>query len=775
MTKPFNGVINLDVRDSVADWAPYAPPKAAEDAPNVVYIVWDDVGIGCMSTFGGLVETPNMDRLANLGLRFNNWHTTALCSPTRSSLLTGRNAHSNGMACIVEGANGFPGLSAVIPRENGTIAEILVEHGYNTYCVGKWHLTPETESNMAGSRRTWPTGRGFERYYGFLGGETNQWYPDLVADNHFIEQPYSPEEGYHFSADMADAAIGFVRDAHQIAPEKPFLMYLAPGCAHAPHHAPQEWVDKYAGTFDMGYEEYREVVLARMIEQGILPDGTALSEINPWAAPDVINEVDTVLPWDGLSDDQKQLFNRLTEVYAGFISYTDAEIGRFLDELEEMGRFDNTIFVVVSDNGASGEGTPNGSVNENKFFNGWPDDLEENLKYLDHLGGPETYEHIPTGWAWAFNTPFKMFKRFTLEGGIADPCVIAWPTKTASVGGQVRQQYHHAVDIMPTVLDLCGIEAPHEIDGHAQSEIHGTSMAYAFEQPDAPSRRTTQYYSMLGTRALYHDGWKVVAKHGALTGKGDFMADEWELYHVAEDLSETIDLAAQHPDKRDELVGLWFVEAGRNNALPLDDRTARDQLMLERPMISPPRDSYTYYPNTTEVPEGVAVNIRNRSFTIAARVELDADGADGVIFSHGARFGGHALFVSDGVLRYSNNFLGIEEQRLSFDGPLPTDATTISVDFEKTHEDPPFVANGHVRLLVGDEVVASGEMRTQPGKFALAGEGLAVGRDAGDAVSSDYSSPAHFTGGSIRDVTVTVRGEHLLDMDIEGSAMMARD
>ena len=738
-------------------------------------LVWDDTGIGCWSTYGGLVETPNMQRLADLGLRFSNWHTTALCSPTRSSLLTGRNAHANGMACIVEGANGFPGLSAVIPPENGTLAEILVEQGWSTFALGKWHLTPETESTMASSRRTWPTGRGFERYYGFLGGETNQWYPDLVSGTEFVEQPYLPDDGYHFSKDLVDKTIRFVRDNHQVDPEKPYFAYLAPGCAHAPHHAPAEWIEKYKGRFDDGYEVYRTVVAERMVAEGLLPEGTEATEMNPWSAEDgTINAVDVVLPWEELSEDQRTLFCRLAEVYAGFISYTDHEIGRFLDALEELGRLDNTIFVVVSDNGASGEGTPNGSVNENKFFNGWPDDLQENLAKLDELGGPGTYEHIPTGWAWAFNTPYKMFKRFTLEGGIADPLIIAWPAKTRGVGGQVRHQYHHAIDIMPTILELCGVEEPAFIKGHPQSEVHGVSMAYCLEDAEAPSTRTTQYYAMLGTRALYHDGWKVVARHGAITGAGNFMDDEWELYHVAEDRAEQRDLAAEEPAKLQELIALWFTEAGRNNAFPLDDRTAREQLALERPTTGPDRDTYVYFPDTAEVPEGVTPNIRNKSFTITAEVDV-AEGVEGVIVSQGARFGGYSLFVKDSKAHFAYNFLGIDETLISSPDPLPAGPVEIAVAFEKAGEDPPFVANGTVQLLVGGDIVAKSDLRTQPGKFALAGEGLAVGRDVADPVSSSYSAPFAFQGGQIGRVTIQISADGEHDAELEAQGAVARE
>ncbi|MDH3675559.1 MAG: sulfatase-like hydrolase/transferase, partial [Anaerolineae bacterium] len=466
---------------------------------------------------------------------------------------------------------------------------------------------------------------------------------------------------------------------------------------------------------------------------------------------------------------------RMAEVFAGFISYTDHQIGRLLDFLEETGQMENTVIVVVSDNGASGEGTPDGSVNENKFFNGWPDDLQENLAKIDQLGSPDTYNHYPTGWAWAFNTPYKMFKRFSLEGGIADPCIIAWPRRTQDLGGAIRDQYHHAIDIVPTILDLVGVEAPEYIKGHPQSEIQGVSMAYTFDRAEAESRRETQYYAMLGTRAIYHKGWKAVARHGAISGKGNFNADPWELYHVAEDRSETHDLAEQHPEKVQELVNLWFSEAGKNNVFPLDDRTALELLTQERPEISAPRDSYVYYPHTAEVPEGVAANIRNRSFSIVAEADIASLEAEGVIFAHGARFGGHGLFIKAGKLYYVYNFLGIEEQQFVSGETIPSGKVAFGVEFEKTHEDPKFVANGTLKLYINDKVVAKGTMRTQPGKFALSGEGLAVGRDAADSVSKEYKPPFPFHGGAIEKVVVNVTGEHVIDLELEALGMLARE
>ncbi|MCG7582645.1 arylsulfatase [Mycolicibacterium sp. OfavD-34-C] len=775
MAQQFKGVISMDVRDSIPDWAPYQPPQANQGAPNVLYVVWDDTGMASWDTFGGAIEMPTLNRIAQMGLRYTNWHTTALCSPTRSSLLTGRNAHTNGMACIVEGASGYPGQSAVIPPESGTIAEVLLEQGYGTYCVGKWHLTPENEANMGGSRRSWPLGRGFERYYGFLGGECNQWYPDLVHDNHAAEQPYLPEDGYHLSKDLIDKSIEFIRDGKQVNPDKPWMMYLAFGANHAPHHAPKEWIDKYDGVFDEGYEAYREKTLERMKQIGVVPSDTEMAPINPWPAGEVIADIDLVRPWDELNDDEKKLFARMAEVFAGFSSYTDHELGRLIDYLEESGQLDNTIIVVVSDNGASGEGSPNGSVNENKFFNGWPDDLQENLEKLDDLGGQETYCHYPTGWAVAFNTPYKMFKRYTLEGGIADPMILTWPSHMRSVAGELRDQYHHAIDVVPTMYEWLGVTPPDAIGGVAQFPIQGVPMGYSVADGDAESTRRTQYYEMLGTRALYHDGWKIVARHGALSGKGNFGSDTWELYHTAEDRAELHDVAEQYPERVREMVGLWFAIAGRNNVFPLDDRTAAERLLDPRPSAATNRDEFTYYPGTADIPEAVAPNIRNRSYSIRGEIEVTGDAPSGVIVAQGSRFGGHSLFVKDGALHYAYNFLGIDETLISSATPLTPGHHSVVAEFAKDGEDPPKVATGTLTLSVDGTAVGSGRLRTQPGKFALAGEGLTVGRDSGDPVSKEYGSRFELSRLSVDHVTVTVEGAHFVDGELEAHAMLARE
>ena len=580
MANQFQGTVNLDIRDSVPDWAPFEAPRAPEGSPNVVYIVLDDVGFSAMKPYGGPVPVPNIERVAANGLRYTQWHTTALCSPTRSCLLTGRNHTRNSMGCITEGAIGFPNASGAIPPENGNLAEILSELGWNTYMVGKWHLCPESEVNVASTRRNWPLGRGFERFYGFLGAETNQWYPDLVHDNHPADQPRQPEDGYHLSVDITDKALEFIKDAKVIAPDKPFFLYYAPGAAHAPHHAPKEWIDKFKGQFEMGYEAIRDQILARQKEMGIVPRDTELSPLNPIGSPQTrtgpdgqpFPPLDVARPWDSLSEDEKRLFGRMAEAFAGFLAHADHQIGRLLDYLEESGQADNTVVIVVSDNGASGEGGPNGSVNENKMTNGIPDDMASNLAQLDDLGSPLTYNHYPNGWAAAFNTPFKMWKRYEFNGGTADACIISWP-KGMKARGEVREQYHHAIDVVPTILDTLGVRPPKTIKGHVQAPFDGVSMRYSFDAPTAPSVRKTQFYSMLGSRGIWHDGWKAVTNHPTIAGWGDFSSDTWELYHTDGDRSEVHDLAAQEPRRLQQLINLWHAEAGTHGAFPLDDRS----------------------------------------------------------------------------------------------------------------------------------------------------------------------------------------------------------
>jgi arylsulfatase A-like enzyme len=780
MTKHrFNGRIALDVRDALPDWTPYQPAEAPEGAPNVLFIVWDDVGFGAFDCYGGAIETPNMTRIANMGLRYSNFHTTALCSPTRACLLTGRNATSNGMACISEFATGYPCANGRIPFENAMLPQVLVDRGYNTYHVGKWHLTPDYDNHAAGSRRQWPLGRGFERFYGFLGGETNQWYPLLVQDNQSVDQPYTPEEGYHFTKDITDKALQYIRDAAAVAPGKPWFMYFAPGAAHAPHHVPKEWADRYQGKFDMGYETYREQTLARQIEMGLLPKDTQLSPVNPYADAKGPNgepwpEQDIVRPWDSLSADEHKLFSRMAEVYAGFVSHCDHHIGRLLDYLEATAQLDNTIVVVVSDNGASGEGGPNGTVNEMKFFNGIIDTVEENLKHLDELGSPKSYNHYPNGWAHAFCTPFKLYKRYaSYEGGTADPLLVAWP-KGIKARGEIRHQYCHAVDIVPTLYESLGLEPPDVVHGYTQSEIEGVSIAHTFDDADAPTKKVAQLYTMLGTRGVWHDGWHASTIHAATSGWGGFDKDRWELFNLEEDRSQTKNLADQRPEKLEQLKALWAMLAGKYQGLPLDDRTAVEVISEPRPQPGKPRDQYVYYPNCEPVPQAVGVSTTQRSYDIAAQITVEADQPDGVIFAQGSRTGGHTLYVKDGYLNYVYNWLGDVQQKLQASKPLTKGQHKLGVTFEIKQHDEHNSPVGPATLYIDDEQVASHDFKTQPGFFGLEGV-ITIGRDTGRPASDDYMSPDAFRGGVIEKVTVGIKGAPHRDLEREAEMAQRRD
>ena len=771
--KEFKGVIKLDVRDSVPDWGPYELTKAPEGAPNILIVLYDDTGLAAWSPYGGRITMPTLDRLADNGLAYTQWHTTALCSPTRSTFLTGRNHHVNRCAAITEGSNGFPGAAGRLPAECATIGQLLQDNGYSTYWIGKNHNVPEEDISAGGSRSEWPLAKGFDRFYGFLGGETNNWYPDLVEDNRFIEPPYSPDEGYHLSKDLVDQALRMLRDQHSATPSKPWYMWFCPGANHAPHHAPDDYIEKYRGKFDDGYEAYREWVLARMIERGVMPEGTQLTPLNPMPE-DQANEGDFVRPWAELNDDEKKLFCRMAEVFAAFSEYTDVQVGRIIDYLEQTGQLDNTLIFYCADNGASGEGSPNGSVNENKFFNGYPDELSENMQYLDTLGSPETYNHYPTGWAAAFSTPFQMFKRYAqFAGGTCDPLIVHWPKGIKAKGG-IRHQYHHSTDIVPTILDVVGLEMPEVYRGVEQYPLNGVSMRYSFDDADTPTTKKRQYFAMLGTRGLWQDGWKASSIHAPISGKGHFDEDRWELYHVESDRAESTNLADEHPEKLQELIDAWFEEADANFVLPLDDRTAVEQLGNARPQAEPPRNRYVYYPDSAPVPEGAAVNVRGRSYKIVADVEVTPE-SEGVIFAHGSRFGGHSLFIKDGTLHYVYNFLGIKPEQEFVSDALEPGNRTLGVEFIREGTGDHGESTGTAKLYVDDKVVAEGPMRAQVGKFTLSGDGLCVGFDSADPVSRSYPPGFPFKGGRILGVGVDISEDQYLDLEREAAAAFARD
>jgi arylsulfatase len=767
----FHGHIGRTYDESEPWWPEQT--QAPEDAPNVLMVVLDDVGFGQMGCYGGLVDTPNIDRLAENGLRYNNFHTTALCSPTRSCLMTGRNHHSNAMAGIAEISTGFPGYNGHIPHENGFLSETLVEEGYSTYALGKWHLTPAESGSAAGPYDQWPLGRGFERFYGFLGGDSDQYTPTLVHDNHQVEPPATPEEGYHLTEDLAQRAIEFIGDAKQVDPDKPFFTYFCPGACHAPHQVPKEWADKYEGEFNMGWDEAREQILERQKEIGVVPEGTDLSTQNP--------DVDS---WDSLAEDEQRLYSRMMAVFAGFLEHTDAQIGKVLDYLEELGELDDTLVMVVSDNGASAEGGPTGSVNENRFFNNVPESLEDNLEAIDGLGGPEYFNHYPWGWTWAGNTPFQRWKRETYRGGASDPFVVHWP-EGIDAEGEIREQFVHAIDLVPTILEAVGVDAPDEIKGVSQSPIEGQSFAYSFDEPDAPEQHTTQYFEMLGTRAIYNDGWRAVYPwpFGEPITAEDLSATTledsgWELYNLDEDFSEAHDVADEHPEKVLELAQLWWTEAGKYDVLPLDGRGIQ-RLAEARPQPGKPRNQYVYYPGGQHVPENAAVRVLNRDHSITADLTVPTGGAEGVLLAHGSREGGYSLFVTDNHLRYVHNYVGVEEYEVVADEPLPEGDVSVRMELETTGE--PDVANGRgapatVRLYHDDTQVGVSDLPTTiPNTIGIVA-GLSCGQDSVNTVADAYRDrkPFAFTGDIAR-VTVDVSGEPFVHEEKEMDRLMARE
>ncbi|GGE87747.1 arylsulfatase [Mycetocola zhadangensis] len=776
--QPFPGTVARTIEESKPAWP--APRRSREGSPNILFVVLDDVGYGQLSCFGGLVDTPNIDRIAASGLRYANMHTTALCSPTRSSILTGRNHHSNGVACIMELATGYPGYDGRMPFENGMLPEILVEQGYNTFSVGKWHLSPSEDNTPAGPFHRWPLGRGFERFYGFLGGETNQWYPDLTQDNASVRPPSTPEEGYHLSEDLADQAIKMIVDAQVNAPDRPFFMYYASGAGHAPHHVPKEWADRYAGAFDMGWDAYRETVFDRQKELGLLPHDAELSRHDP-----------DVPEWDTLSDDERRLYSRMMEVYAGFVTHADHHLGRVLDTLEKIGELDNTLIMIISDNGASSEGGVSGSFNEMLFFNNVPEDFEETLARIDDLGGTKSYNHYPWGWTWAGNTPFRRWKRETYRGGVADPFVVAWPAGF-SARGEIRSQYAHAIDMVPTVLDALDIEPPKAIRGVRQAPIEGVSFAHTFMDADARTTHTTQYYEMFGHRSIDHDGWRAVCPwpgasftESAEVGRkvGDPITAElleqldregWELYDITEDPSESRNVASHHRDRLEKMIALWWSEAEKYKVLPLDG-SLQSRLATERPQTSKPRSQYVYYPNGSVVPAFAAPPIFNRPYSIEADVDLPSDRVEGVLVAQGGDAGGYSLYFDKGRLTYVYNYVGRDEFEVSSPDPVSSGRHVIRFEFEPTGE--PDFGNGKgvpgkAQLYLDGALIASTDFpHTTPFLFEL--EGLSCGYDFGAPASSGYEPPFEFTG-RIHSVTFDLAGALIKDDDTEIARLMAQ-
>jgi len=740
-------ITTLDVRQAKAP--PRFEVKAPEGAPNVVIVLIDDMGFGHPSTFGGAIAMPTLDHLAAAGLRYTNLHVTALCSPTRAALLTGRNHHTNNTGAVQDIATAFPGNTGVRPNSVAPLAEMLRLNGYNTGAFGKWHLTPLWETSISGPYSTWPTMSGFEKFYGFLGGETNQWAPLLYDGVTKVELPGDPN--YHFMTDMTNQAIAWVRFQHTMTPDRPFFMYFAPGATHAPHHVPKAWADKYRGKFDSGWDRYREETLARQIELGVVPPGTKLAP-KPTAIRD----------WDTLSADERRLFARQMEVYAGFAEYTDNEVGRLVQALDDLGVMENTLFIYIAgDNGASAEGGMNGTSNEMTFFNAVQEGVGDQLKYLDQWGGPETYPHFAAGWAIAGDAPFAWSKQVGSDwGGSMNGMVVHWPKGIRSKG-EVRSQWHHVIDLAPTVLEAARLPFPKSVNGTTQKPFEGVSLAYTFDDAQAPDRHTTQYFEIAGNRGIYHEGWFARTIHRApweQQPRAPLDQDRWELYDTRQDFSLATDLAAAHPAKLRELEALFLEEAVKYNVLPLDDRTLErfDPAIAGRPDLMGARTSLTIYPGMTGMMENTFINLKNRSSSVTAEVEIPESGANGVIVAQGGRFGGWSLYLSDGRPTYVYNWIGIERYTVAASQPLQPGHATVVVDF--AYDGGGRGKGGTATLFVNGQKAAEGRIaNTTANTFSL-DEGADVGMDEDTPVSEAYQAGAQsqFTGRILR-VTVALK------------------
>jgi arylsulfatase A-like enzyme len=763
LTNKSGGRIGRDWRDSEPWWPAEASPPPG--APNVVLVVLDDVGYAQLGCYGSDIETPVLDDLADGGIRLSNFHTTSLCSPTRACLLTGRNHHRSGMGRVADLAIGYPGYWGKPPRENGYLSEILRAAGYATYAVGKWHLSPEDETNMAASRATWPLARGFDRWYGFHGGETHQFVPALYHDNHSVRPPELGRDGYHLTDDLADRAIEFIGDLRAVDADKPFFLYFATGACHSPHQPPAKWRERYRGRFDLGWDEWRERVFARQLAADLIPASTVLSERPGW-----------VPAWESLSAEDKAVAARFMECFAGFLSHADEQIGRMLDFLRDLGDRDNTVVVVVSDNGASAEGGATGSINDVRMVNLDPASTDEMFARLTEIGGPLTHNNYPWGWTMAGNTPFRRWKREVHEGGVADPCIINWPAGPVARGG-IRRQFTHAIDVAPTLAELAGIELPAAIDGIEQAGLDGESFGYLLgpHAASAAERHETQYFEMFGSRAIYHRGWKAVTFHpvGPLYDDQDpnapFDEDIWELYHVDADLSESRDLAGQHPELLQELIELWWAEARRNQVLPLDNRVLW-ALVNPKPDRRLPRSEYRYFPGGAQVPESVAVNVRNRSHALVVDVTIPDPGAtDGVLLAQGSALGGWSLHILGSKVRYVHNLYGKERHSIESGEPIGPGEHEIEFVFTK---DGGLGGTGVLRCD-GTEMARADIPRFTPSGFNGVGAGLTCGYEWGPAIGTGYAAPFPFAG-AIRRASVETRGPVVRDPLAELEAILSQ-
>jgi arylsulfatase A-like enzyme len=738
----------LDVRNAKAP--PRFEVKAPKGAPNIVIVLIDDVGFGAISTFGGPIQTPTLDELAAGGLRYNNFHTTALCSPTRNALKTGRNHHTANTGSIMETATAFPGNTGQVPNSVAPLAEMLRLNGYSTGAFGKWHETAAWETSVSGPYDRWPTHQGFDKFYGFIGGETDQWYPLIYDGVTRVTPPHT--EGYHFTVDMTDQAINWVKAQQSMTPDKPFFVYYATGAVHAPHHVPKEWADKYKGRFDKGWDQVRRETTDRQLKMGVIPAGTELAQ-----------KPNEIVDWDSLPADNRRLFARQAEVFAGFMEQTDHEVGRLVDALRDIGELDNTLFIYIAgDNGTSAEGGFVGMYNEMTYFNRVTEKVEDLLPLIDEWGGPTTFPHMAAGWAVAFDAPFSWTKQVASDfGGTRNGMVIHWPNGIKDKGG-LRTQFSHVIDIAPTILEAATLPEPKSVNGTPQTPIEGTSLLYTFDDAKAGERHTTQYFEMFGNRAIYHDGWLARTLHRApwQTGKQKPLeSDTWDLYNVREDFSLSRNLAAEQPALLSNLQALFMEEAQKYHVLPIDDRTVErvNPAIAGRPDLMGDRMSLTLYDGMNGMLENTFINVKNRSKTITAEIEIPSGGANGVILAQGGRFGGWSLYMKDGKPAYTYNFLGLERYTVAATNPIPAGSATVKLDF--IYDGGGLGKGGMATLSVNGEAVAEGRIeKTQPLIFS-ADETADVGLDNQTPVAEGIGigrDETRFTG-KIRKVTVEVK------------------
>jgi arylsulfatase len=726
------------------------PVQAPEGAPNILLILLDDAGFGEFSTFGGGIPSPTMDRLAKEGLRYNRFHTTALCSPTRAALITGRNHHSAAFAGITEIATGYDGYTCILPRSCGTVGEVLRQNGYMTAWIGKNHNTPPWDTSSVGPFDRWANGLGFDYFYGYNSGDMNHWNPILFENRDLV--PASTDPNYHLTTDIADKAISWVRERKSIAPDKPYFLYVATGATHAPHHAPKEWIDKFKGKFDDGWDKYRELTLERQKKLGVVPKDTRLT-VRSKGLP----------AWSSLNADQKRLYARMMEVFAGYGAQADYELGRVVDVCKQLPDADNTVIIYIAgDNGSSAEGGLEGSLCENMFFNGFAEKWEDNIKAIDELGGPKHFNHFPSAWAHAMNAPFQWTKQVASHfGGTRNPMIISWPDGIKDKGG-LRDQFIHTIDIVPTIYEICGITAPRELNGVMQKPIEGISFAFTFADAKAESKRKTQYFELACNRGLYHDGWMASSPSFVPwdPNRAEWDPDKapWELYDIRQDFSQANDLAKKYPEKLRQLQDMWWVEAAKYNVLPLDWRATErfNSEAMGRPSLIRGRTRMTYYPGTIGLPDAASPPMINKSWTITAEIEIPDGKAEGMIVTHGGLEGGYGLYLRDGKPTFVYNFLGMERPTFSAEDPLPKGKTTLAVDFK--YDGGGIGKGGAIKMSANGKKIAEGRLkRTIPAQFSL-GEGLDIGMDVGSAVDFTYQLPFVFTG-KIEKVDIELKSE----------------